>query len=55
MRGPKDTALSTQRPVITISAPRSKARAIGPALNIKMNKLSKVIDAADLMSLISVW
>lgn len=31
-RGPNTTALSTQRPVITTSAPRSKARAMGPAL-----------------------
>lgn len=32
INGPKTRALSTQRPVITISAPFSSAFAIGPAL-----------------------
>jgi len=55
------TALSTQRPVMTISAPRSRALAIGPALNLreniiyKYNPVGKVVEKAVWSVFLTIW
>lgn len=42
MRGPKASALSTQRPVMTMSAPRSRQRRMGGALTEREVFVSKI-------------
>lgn len=47
MSGPRATALSTQRPVTTMSAPRSRQRRIGTALEMETwQRLSAAVWAA---------